>query len=723
MAATTTDVEKRNITITSANEDGEEYRMETTTDSKYVIETFFIGNKRISWYYTKHGKGKDKMKYNAPPRREGHRNADEEVYISHTVDTYDIDGGGSDGESWVRDPVSKRFVPVMTGRSKALKKTPTTRPRKDKKVSKYKRNVRSQVTREEATREVTRKPILVDDDVTVIADISANHASKLLYGRTQSGKTYETVKSLAERMVADECTGVYICRDYTQELVGQVENMSEILQELVGDQIEVVPVYGNSTRWREIVESMKNKDNSRIYVIMGNASVFSKIMACFSNGDEIRFTCAVDEADIYVGNDSAVSSAIKKLLDMAIARYFISATQLNVTSLLRDDEKVTAIPSKFAFKDEVAGDNRVYRSLHRTTRYDLKNEGKTVEEAIDNGSQTITEALHYGWNIEYNRKGLPFTICHFHSEVNEVNESIARGISAGTYAGHHVPVITFDQQGVRIYENGEITDEPEKLNAAMQKLKDDGHELVYIMGGKMCSRAFRVTSVDWEMYISLMIYSMGRSSEASLIVQRLGRLCGLTPKRLICPQRVFASKDVFYKAIDCTNVTTEMVKTVNENPEARFGYVMTKIVLPKRETRVKLSKESIEKDWDIDSDKVPMHGIPKEAEDEEGEEIRRHSLVQGEIYTVDPDSADLSDALLTAVSRTMEAINHNGEWVDRSVIIDRMVENGVYERKNTLRNYLTLAAQATDPADNTSVGLNFRRKPGSATKIELMVVG
>ena len=625
--AATTDVEKKNITITSANEDGEEYRMETTTDSKYIIETFIIGDKRISWYYTKHGKGRDMMKYNGPPRREGHRNSNKPVYISYTDNTY----RGSDGESWVRDRVSKRFVPVMTGRSKAPKKTPTTRPRKDKKEIKYKRNVRSQVTREEATREVTRKPFLVDDDVTVIADISANHASKLLYGRTQSGKTSETVKSLADRMIADECTGVYICRDYTQELVGQVENMSEILKELVDDRIEVVPVYGNSTRWREIVESMKNKDNSRLYVIMGNASVFSKIMACFANGDEIRFTCAVDEADIYVGKDSAVSSAIKNFLDMAIARYFISATNLDVASILRDDEKVKAIASKFAFKDEVAGDNRVYRSLHRTTRYDLKNEGKTVEEAIDNGSQTITEALHYGWNTEYNRKGLPFTICHFHSEVNEVNESIARGISAGTYVGHHVPVITFDQQGVRIYENGEITDEPEMLNAAMQKLKDDGHELVYIMGGKMCSRAFRVTSVDWEMYISLMIYSMGKSSEASLIVQRLGRLCGLTPKRLICPQRVFASKDVFYKAIDCTNVTTEMVKTVDENPEAMFGHVMKKIVLPKRETKVKLSKERIEKDWDIDSDKVPMHGIPKEAEDEppEGERSVRAETANG----------------------------------------------------------------------------------------------
>jgi hypothetical protein len=312
MAVPTTDVEKRNITITLTNEDRDEYRMETKTVPRYFIETFFIGEKSFTWYYKKHGKGKVKVEY---------VNRDEEMvaYINHKETTW-----GNGGWNWVRDPETKRFCPVLTDRFKKTK----TRPHKDKAI-KYKRVVRSQVI---------RKPIRVDDDVTVIADISVNHASKLLFGRTQSGKSYETTKSLVERMVVDECTGIYICRDYTQELMGQVENMSDTLQELVGDEIEVVPVYGNSTRWREIVESMKNKDNSRIYLIMGNASVFSKLMACFSNGDEIRFTCAVDEADIYVGKDSAVSLAIKKFLDMAIAKYFVSATLLDVSSMLREDE-------------------------------------------------------------------------------------------------------------------------------------------------------------------------------------------------------------------------------------------------------------------------------------------------------------------------------------------------------------------------------------------------
>jgi hypothetical protein len=532
---------------------------------------------------------------------------------------------------------------------------------------------------------VIRKPIHVDDEVTVIADISANHASKLLFGRTQSGKSYETTKSLVERMAADECTGIYICRDYTQELMGQVENMSDTLQELVGDEIEVVPVYGNSTRWREIVESMKNKDNSRIYLIMGNASVFSKLMACFSNGDEIRFTCAVDEADIYVGKDSAVSLAIKKFLDMAIAKYFVSATLLDVSSMLREDEFVEAIPSKFAFRDEVVGDDRVYRSLNRVTRYDLKNKGKTVEDAIDNGSQTITEALRYGWNIEYNQKGLPFTICHFHSEVNKVNEAIARGVSAGTYAGHRVPVITFDQKGVRIYENGEITDEPEKLNVAMQKLKDDGHEVVYIMGGKMCSRAFRVTSVDWEMYISLMIYSMGRSSEA----------------------RVFASKDVFYKAIDCTNVTTEMVKTVKENPEDRFGDVTGKIVLPKRETRVKLSKERIEKGWNIDRNKVPMHGIPKEAADEDPTSNAAQTEPRNENFEifVPADYDSLNSTLSTVYDRMEEYCSrhydeNNKDEHLRADILNEFVRVYKYD-------YSTLARRMSDLADTMKNGMKI----------------
>ena len=271
------------------------------------------------------------------------------------------------------------------------------------------------------------------------------------------------------------------------------------------------------------------------------------------------------------------------------------------------------------------------------------------------------------------------------------------------------------KRGVRIYENGEITDEPEKLNVAMQKLKDDGHKVVYIMGGKMCSRAFRVTSVDWEMYISLMIYSMGRSSDASLIVQRLGRLCGLTPKRLICPQRVFASKDVFYKAIDCTNVTTEMVKTVDENPEARFGHVMTKIVLPKRETRVKLSKESIEKDWDIDSDKVPMHGIPKEAADEATDEVDTSSDVDlsGSLLKTDVNLLSSTENSNLEIICSIYSEAGYGGWISRLSIQREMEIQGLGTNDQVSSKFQKICTKSLNVVGVTGQGVYFRKRERS----------
>jgi len=249
------------------------------------------------------------------------------------------------------------------------------------------------------------------------------------------------------------------------------------------------------------------------------------------------------------------------------------------------------------------------------------------------GQQIINESVNYGWNIEYNRKGLPFTICHFHSDTNEDNQIIASSISKGNYSkDQKVSVITFDQQGVKLYERGIVVQEFDKLNQAMQATKDCGKKFVYIMGGKMCSRAFRVASEDWEMYISLMIYGWG-DSDASLIVQRMGRMCGLTPKHLICPQRMFATKKTFYKAIDCTNATSELVKTVHENPKGEFGIVKKSVVIGQRKTNVKLSKTGVEKNFAVDNNKENIHGDTKEwndTEEPEHEENEEDSLGENE---------------------------------------------------------------------------------------------
>jgi hypothetical protein len=464
------------------------------------------------------------------------------------------------------------------------------------------------------TRDVIKVKIHLPNGNVITADVSQQFASNIIYGRTQSGKTDETVISMVQRMVLDKCTGLYICRDYKSELEEQTDVMREKIQELVGGQIQVVPLTGK-TGWDMLSHSMKTQDNTKLYIVMANYTITQKIFSSFSDGDEIRFACALDEADMYVkeGN-SRINFDIKLLMSGAIRKYFISATILDITSFINDEEKVTAIPSKFAFKDEIEGDDRVYRSLHGATRYDPLKVGRKVSDAIENGTLTLQRAIKGHWHIEYNRKNIPLTLCHLHSNKNEDNASIAKAISKVVVDEISTPVITFDQTGINVYENGILTRSFAKLKIAMQALKDENKEIVYMMGGQMCSRAFRVTSVDWDMYIGVIIYGWTDRSEASLIVQRMGRLCGLTKKELIFPQRVFATKKTFYKAIDCTNATSELVMTAYENPEEDFGTMKQMVTMPERLTNVKISNSGIENEFTIDGNKEKIHGNVKEEE-------------------------------------------------------------------------------------------------------------
>lgn len=460
---------------------------------------------------------------------------------------------------------------------------------------------------------VERKVFVEGTQRTITGDVSAKKSNKLIYGRTQSGKTEETCESLVQRMYLDNCCGVYICRNYTAELVEQTENMCDRIGKITDNVVEVISVTGDKG-WTDVIYSMKNNEHNKLYMIMGNSSVLKKILSSFEDGDHVRFTCALDEADIYVNPDkSKVNSDLRLFLSLAICKYFISATLLDVSSLIGADEIVTAIPTKFAFKDEVEGDDRVYRSLHKVIRYDVEKVGRTIDDAIFNGMECLNKAITYGWNVEYNKKGLPFTICHFHTETNADNAKIAKAVSVTKIQDVDIPVITFDQTGTKIYENGSIREFP-KLKKAMQVLKDENKKLVYIMAGKMCSRAFRVVSEDWKMYISMMIYTMADSVDASLIVQRMGRMCGLTPKELICPQRIFVEKKIFYRAIDCTNATTAFVETAHANPEDAFVEMKKKIEIPKRMSKAKLSTFGVEKEFIVNKKKKSVHGDVVEKE-------------------------------------------------------------------------------------------------------------
>ena len=554
----------------------------------------------------------------------------------------------NDNYEFVRDPsgTPNRYKPRR--KVKETVEVPTPIPT----LPSYRVRIQSK-ERKFPTRDLIKVKIHLPNGCVITANVSQQYASNIIYGRTQSGKTEETVISMVQRMVLDKCTGLYICRDYKSELDDQTEVMREKIQELVGDQIEVVPITG-STGWDALIHSMKTGDNTKFYIVMANSTVTNKIFSAFSNGDEIKFTCALDEADMYIKDGSSqINTDLKLLLSGAIRKYFISATILDVSSLIEDHEKVTAIPSKFAFRNEVEGDDRVYRSLHNATRYDPLKIGRKVDDAIENGTLTLKRAIKYRWHLEYNDNGLPLTLCHFHSNTNKENADIAKAISKQVVDGISVPVITFDQTGTKVYENGEHTRDFTKLKLALQELKDEEAKVVYMMGGQMCSRAFRVTSVDWDMYIGVLIYGWTDSSEASLIVQRMGRLCGLTKKELVFPQRVFAEKKTFYKAIDCTNATSELVKTAYENPKTEFADMKQMVTMGERLTNVKLSISGIEKEFQIDKDKEMIHGDIKEEDKEE-----------------DRDKDDHSSELegLQQVDQLKYMLKHqdNGEWRDHN---------------------------------------------------------
>ena len=482
------------------------------------------------------------------------------------------------------------------------------------------------------SQDVVNKPVVLMGDGDIICAVSARHSVKLIYGRAQSGKTQETCEAMIQRMIVDKCPGIYVCRNFTKELDAQVESMSSFITKMNED-IEVVGVYDDSMQ-DEIAEAMKNGDSTKFYMVMGNDHLLKKVVGGLQDGDHVRYTVGIDEADMYVQketqkekkedkektktSESITAGMVKLLASGAISKHFISATLLDISSLIESTDYVEAYETKFAFKNEHEDEDRYYRALHSVTRFDLPNNNNHIDAAIDNGKQVLAQVNHDKLHTIYNNRGLPFLICHFHSQNNDPNATIASKMSKISYDGEQVVGLTFDQNGAQIYADGKVVDVANSLSSALTKLKKK--KIVYLMGGMMCSRAFRVTSKDFEVYISAMIYNYGDASDPSLIVQRFGRMNGLTPQTLKCPQYAFSSAKNFNRALDVTNATTEMVMATMENPDDTFAVTLTKVVVPPRKgsKKIWLSKFNVEKDFRIDPLKESCHDI--EAKEEKGEE-------------------------------------------------------------------------------------------------------
>ena len=517
-----------------------------------------------------------------------------------------------------------------------------------------------------ATTDIIKHKVYINDDCVIVADVSDNNSVKFIYGRTQSGKTEETVQSLTQRMKVDNCTGIYFCRAYSQEQSEQVENIRERIQEYADIDVNIVLVK-KASDYKRITTSMKNGDSTTLYVVMANEASLSKIFESMTDGDDVRFTVALDEADMYVEekSSSSISKKLKTIMSAAICKYFISATLLDVSCMIEDTDIVEAIPSKFAFKNEVAGDDRVYHSLHRCIRYDIDIPKKTAAGGLECAKKCVGQVLKDKLYVEYNNRGLPYLICQFHTEQVKPNEEIAKAMSADKVEGVAIAGVTFDAKGATVYENGKVSKKFSRLNESIQYLKDKKAPVIHMMAGALCNRAFRVTSVDYEVYIGLGIYGYNNDQEASTAVQKLGRMCGLTPKRLMCAQRVFCDQKVFYKAIDCTNTTTSFVQTAVENPTEKFSDMKKMVTIPERKSRKKLSVNGIESSFTVDKKIESVHGKLVEEEEQEEDDIE-----------------DLSG--LTSIERLKYMIKHNdnGIWRTHSTWYDLTGSCGYMDKSN-----------------------------------------
>jgi len=131
----------------------------------------------------------------------------------------------NDNYEFVRDPsgTPNRYKPRR--KVKETVEVPTPIPT----LPSYRVRIQSK-ERKFPTRDLIKVKIHLPNGCVITANVSQQYASNIIYGRTQSGKTEETVISMVQRMVLDKCTGLYICRDYKSELDDQTEVMREKIQ-------------------------------------------------------------------------------------------------------------------------------------------------------------------------------------------------------------------------------------------------------------------------------------------------------------------------------------------------------------------------------------------------------------------------------------------------------------------------------------------------------------
>ena len=531
--------------------------------------------------------------------------------------------------SYIYKGKTKPMGPQESVAKESIAKERVTKPIIDKNKIKQQH---ASLQKQKISHEVTRETIKFNRNIGIKCEISRGHSVKLVYGRTQSAKTETCVKAILNRMEVDKCTGIFITRNSYKELKLQFKSIKNMVYNLTQGKITVKRASSDrKIVFKQLAESMRSEDCNTLYVVMGNSSNMTCLFTEFKKSDILRYTAIVDEADMYARDENQVNDKMKLLLDGCIAKYLVSATHLDTTSLIRDDERVEAIPSKFAFDDEIEGEDLCYRSIHKMLRMDLPRKEENVKDAIDNAKKILEMSQWNNWDTEWHNKGLPYMCCHFHSNKKTFNNNIAREVSKIRWAETHVTAFTFDAKGSTIYKNGEVIKKVNSLDETLSYLRKEKY--IYIAAGQLFNRAFRVTDEKFEVYISTTVYGINLGDgDAAIALQRVGRACGLSKKELRCPQRIFIDKKAYNTILDATDANTEMIRTCHDLPEESFKHVKDQTRVPQRKSSGSLSLKG--PDFKEDANKVSIHDPPRADEEEEVDaaEIGKYTIIDAEKF-------------------------------------------------------------------------------------------
>lgn len=443
-------------------------------------------------------------------------------------------------------------------------------------------------------------------DYVFHACVNVFYSVVLIYGPTQSGKTKTAIQTCIDTMNKEDCPTLFITRNYTDEAEQQFKNARAKIH---SHGLDVV-FLRNDNDYKELARCMIEGDKT-IFIGLGNNTTLTKIAKyahessredTYEFGKDtthVKYIMAVDEVDIYVNKkeESKTSALLKDLLDGSIRKLFISATLLDVTTLITETDYVDKIPTKFAFGDFCLGDKEYYRSFESFNKYFIDTKDPV---------QCLKDVMIESNAKSYHRRGLPYITAMFHSQTNAVNENNALKLSKMDFEIYDdktvkMSMITSDQTGTKLYTKGKMCRKFDDIQDALTYVRVSKHKYVNILCGKMFSRAFNVTCTEHLCYISVLIYLM-RDTDASLMVQRIGRMCGVSKLKNKCPQYLYAPEKVIHKCIDTVKINQCMIAQTDKS--VPFLDSIPNMMIPERKTHgnVKLSMTRIEKKLKTDTE-------------------------------------------------------------------------------------------------------------------------